>query len=376
MSAMGSPDATSSLALDAGALSALREQAKTAPGKALSAAATQFEAVFLQMMLKSMRDATPQDGPLDSSATKMYTSMFDQQIAVTMAKRGTGLSKVIETQLARSLPKGVAESTKTTAAPGRAMPAGAAGAATPSDVIEGIQPVKGAQPVMGASAVAGARATPGLSAAAYSRNAAAIPMTTKAVGALPMVAPKPKDAATTTSWLPDSIRAFVDKLRPAAEAVAKAAGLPVQYLLAQAGLESGWGKHQPKDASGAASHNILGIKAGRSWTGNVVASATHEVVGGKSVPTQANFRSYDTYEASFRDFAKLLHGRRYAPALAQASDPAAYANALQKGGYATDPEYGAKLARAIRTVAPLVEPRPTAPAQVSASVADNQDVRT
>lgn len=376
MSAMGSPDATSSLALDAGALSALREQAKTAPGKALSAAATQFEAVFLQMMLKSMRDATPQDGPLDSSASKMYTSMFDQQIAVTMAKRGTGLSKVIETQLARSMPRGVAEAAKAGATPtGGAGAAAAAGALNSAGRIHAVDAGDGVKAIRATAAVTGARATPGMSAAAYSRNAATIPMTTKTNGAPPIAAPKAK-AATTTSWLPDSIRAFVDKLRPAAEAVAKAVGLPVQYLLAQAGLESGWGKHQPKDASGAASHNILGIKAGRSWTGNIVASATHEVVGGKSVATQANFRSYDTYEASFRDFAKLLHGRRYAPALAQASDPAAYANALQKGGYATDPEYGAKLARAIRTVAPLVEAKVAAPAQVSARNADNPDVRT
>ena len=70
------------------------------------------------------------------------------------------------------------------------------------------------------------------------------------------------------------------------------------------------------------------------------------------------------------------HSRRYAPALAQAADPAAYATALQKGGYATDPAYAAKLARAIRSVTPLVETREPAAAQVSAEAADNRDVRT
>jgi flagellar protein FlgJ len=175
----------------------------------------------------------------------------------------------------------------------------------------------------------------------------------------------------------DGIKHFVDKLRPAAEAAAKAVGLPVEYLLAQAGLESGWGKHQPKDAQNGASHNVFGIKAGRTWQGKVVESSTKEVVDGASVPTRARFRAYDSYASSFGDFAKLLRGsRRYAPALAQADDPAAYAKALQRGGYATDPAYAAKLTRAIASVTSYVQASAPAGVQVSASRADNRDERT
>src|SRR2546423_2818108 len=88
------------LALDASALSALKQQAKGSPKAALSAAAGQFEALFVQMLLKSMRDALPQDGMLQSDTSKMYTSMFDQQIAQQMSKRGIGLKQILEKQLA------------------------------------------------------------------------------------------------------------------------------------------------------------------------------------------------------------------------------------------------------------------------------------
>ncbi|MEP7064105.1 MAG: flagellar assembly peptidoglycan hydrolase FlgJ [Betaproteobacteria bacterium] len=338
MNALGK-DVTASFALDTGALSALREQAKTSPGKALNAAATQFEAVFLQMMMKSMRDALPQDGPLDSEATKMYTSMFDQQITMTLAKRGTGLSKVIESQLSRALPKTPEELKAAAASPtAHAVPA---------------------------------RAN---AAGAYARTAAS------PANGLPLkAAPHPTTmpaSADKTSWLGDGIRGFVDKLRPAAEVAAKAIGLPVEYLLAQAGLETGWGKHQPKDAANSDSHNLFGIKATSAWKGKVVEAATHEVVAGTPVRTHAKFRSYDSYASAFGDFAKMIgSSRRYAPALAHANDPQAYAVALQKGGYATDPAYAAKLTRAIRSVTPLVEARARSPIQVTAHAADIESVR-
>jgi peptidoglycan hydrolase FlgJ len=341
MSAPAATDVTARFALDGGALSALREQAKTSPGKALGAAATQFEAVFLQMMMKSMRDALPQDGPLDSEATKMYTSMFDQQITMTLAKRGTGLSKIIEAQLSRALPKTPEELKAAAASPtAHALPA---------------------------------RAN---AAGAYARTAA----TPAGAGSHPQAATPARPApvaADKTSWLGDGIRGFVDKLRPAAEAAAKAIGLPVEYLLAQAGLETGWGKHQPRDAASGDSHNLFGIKAGQAWKGKVVEAATHEVVDGASVRTRAKFRSYDSYASAFGDFAKMIGtSRRYAPALAHAHDPHAYATALQQGGYATDPAYAAKLTRAIRSVTPLVEARAQPPAQVTAQAADIESVRT
>jgi len=388
-----SSDVTARFALDAGALSALREQAKTAPDKALSAAATQFEAVFLQMMMKSMRAATPQDGPLDSDATKMYTSMFDDQIAQTMAKRGTGLGKVIEAQLSRSLPTKPANADTdagATAAAGKAMPLhpSAARAMPLHPSAAKAMPLHAAHPAMalqrsGGKAMpiqhSGGTAMPihtlstSSAAGAYARTAAdAAPASVAKPAA--QSAPTPSAAsAKPASWLPDSIQAFVDKLRPAAEAAARAVGLPVQYLLAQAGLETGWGKHQPKSAATGDSHNLFGIKAGQAWKGKVVETSTHEVVGGTLVATKAKFRSYDSYETAFGDFAKMIgSSHRYAKALAQGADPAAYASALQKGGYATDPAYAAKLTRAIRSVTPLVEASAAAPTLEASAAAPTQ----
>src|SRR5215212_10048498 len=98
-----SADAGAALALDANALSSLKAQAKNAPEQALSKAAGQFEALFVSIVLKSMRDALPQDGPFASETTKTYTAMFDQQLALKLSERGIGLRKAIEQQLARSM---------------------------------------------------------------------------------------------------------------------------------------------------------------------------------------------------------------------------------------------------------------------------------
>jgi flagellar protein FlgJ len=364
---VNTPDVSSQFALDAKALSALREEAKTSPGKALGAASQQFEAVFLQMMLKAMRDATPQDGMLDSSATRMYTSMFDQQIAQTMAKRGTGLAAVIERQLSRAMP--------------HTAPAAAGAAPTNTSAVEGTESVRTVAKSSAATAVQGTRQA-GAALEGYRRTALPAHRTVTAPSRTTPPSTAAKSASATASpslgqSMVDGIKHFVDKLRPAAEAAAKAVGLPVEYLLAQAGLESGWGKHQPKDAQNGASHNVFGIKAGSTWQGKVVESSTKEVVDGASVPTRARFRAYDSYASSFGDFAKLLRGsRRYAPALAQADDPAAYAKALQRGGYATDPAYAAKLTRAIASVTSYVQASAPAGVQVSAGRADNRDERT
>lgn len=378
---MNAPDVASQFALDSKALSALREEAKKSPDKALGAAASQFEAVFLQMMLKSMRDATPQDGPLDSNATKMYTTMFDQQIALTMAKRGTGLAPVIERQLARALPHPPGQGSAIAHPAGGTTPAATGSSVRP--------PAAAAMTAPARRAVAPATVTPGASsvhsvgAALESYRRTANPARTymaPPAAATAKSAAAPSAATTTTaasgSGFGDRVRSFVASLRPAAEAAAKAIGVPVQYLLAQAGLESGWGAHQPKDASNGASHNVFGIKAGTAWQGRTVAAATHEVVAGATVPTQARFRAYDSYASSFRDFAKLMGSRRYASARANAADPVAYATALQRGGYATDPAYAAKLAGAIRSVTPYVEVAATPATQVRAAAADNRDVRT
>jgi flagellar protein FlgJ len=132
--------------------------------------------------------------------------------------------------------------------------------------------------------------------------------------------------------------------------VEKATGIPASFMLGQAGHETGWGRFEIKVKGGATSHNLFGIKAGASWTGKVAEVTTTEYVNGVAKKTVAKFRAYDSYDASFRDYARLItETPRYAQAKQQTSSPLAFASGLQRAGYATDPEYANKLSRAINT---------------------------
>ncbi|HZV66941.1 MAG TPA: rod-binding protein, partial [Telluria sp.] len=92
-------DLTSKLALDAKGLGDLKQAAQAGSPGALKSAATQFEAMFINMMMKSMRDATPQDGLMDSQQGKMFTGMLDQQMSQNLAKRGLGLADMLVRQM-------------------------------------------------------------------------------------------------------------------------------------------------------------------------------------------------------------------------------------------------------------------------------------
>ena len=319
------------LALDASALSALKHQAKDSPKAALSAAAGQFEALFVQMLLKSMREALPQDGMLQSDTSKMYTSMFDQQIAQAMSKRGIGLRQMLEKQLAPAV-----------------AGSGEVAATSPADT---------------------GRLRAKDVGAAHSEMTPRYTKTERRYSS----APAPTTGDSTPSRVPSNVRAFVDKMRPYAEVAAKAVGVPAELLLAQAGLETGWGRSQPKAADGSASHNLFGIKAGRGWNGAVSVASTTEYVAGAIVRTVDKFRSYGSYTEAFKDFGRMLTSSgRYASAVAKSDDPVAYAQGLQRGGYATDPHYADKLLRAIKLVSAHGTQVAHAPAQVIAQTAVNR----
>jgi flagellar protein FlgJ len=283
------------LAVDAQALNGLRAQAKTAPGAALKTAATQFEGLFMSMVLKSMRDATPKDSMFQSDTTRAYTDMLDQQLAMTLAKKGTGLSDVIVKQLSRN-----------TAPDPTQAPTGAASPTT-SNAGGGGQP------------------------------------------AVPSAVPKASSgAAPARVSVNEKIQNFLDTMRPHAQAASQATGLPANFLIGQAALETGWGKSEPKAKDGTSSHNLFGIKAGANWKGATVDTVTTEYVNGKATKVVQKFRAYDSYTEAFADFARVMRGNsRYAQVLASGNDAAAYAQGLQRAGYATDPQYAQKLQRVI-----------------------------
>lgn len=283
-----------SLALNPQGLDALRQMGNRGQTReAVKAAANQFEAYFMQMMLHSMRQTLPQDGLFDSQETRTFTDMFDQQIAQKVSQsRGLGLADVMLSQL------------------GKLAPAADKAAAAVKD--------EGAAPAM----VAAPDATPAM-----------------ATPALPLT----KESGTSTGR-------FVDKLWPHAAEAARSLGVSPHLLIAQAALETGWGKHELKAADGTASNNLFNIKAGSSWDGKTVQKEVTEYVNGKPVNSLEKFRAYDTPAESFADYANLLGSNpRYTGVLNQ--DAEGFVSGLQKGGFATDPTYGDKLRRVIGSAA-------------------------
>ena len=147
---------------------------------------------------------------------------------------------------------------------------------------------------------------------------------------------------------------FVQKHNETAKAVERATGLPAGYMIGQAGHETGWGRSEIKNTDGSASFNLFGIKAGPGWTGKVASVTTTEYINGEPKKVVAKFRAYSSYEESFKDYAKLINeSPRYAQAKLQTGSAHAYASGLQRAGYATDPQYAAKLSRAINTTLQL-----------------------
>ena len=143
---------------------------------------------------------------------------------------------------------------------------------------------------------------------------------------------------------------FISQHNEAAERVAQATGIPASFMIGQAGHETGWGRSEIRNADGSASYNLFGIKAGAGWSGKVAQITTTEYIDGEPRKVTAKFRAYNSYEESFRDYARLIgESPRYAQARASTGSAQAYATELQRAGYATDPAYAAKLSRAINT---------------------------
>lgn len=280
------------LAFNPQALDGVRAQTlKTDTKEGIKAAAQQFETYFLQMMLRSMRETLSQDGLFDSQETRSFTEMFDQQLSQTVAQgKGIGLADILLSQIERSLPK----------------PAG--------ETAFEVRPVN------------------------YDLPSVSSPLTSP-VGA---------SVDKSQQQAPVGSSSFVQEMWPHAVEASKKLGVPTQSLLAQAALESGWGKKTLKTESGTDSYNLFNIKAGSNWTGPVVSKEVLEYKSGLAVRSTEKFRVYGSYEESFSDYAKLIStSPRYAGVLNQ--DAQGFASGLQQGGFATDPAYANKIMRVLNS---------------------------
>ncbi len=320
--------------------------------------AQEFEAVFVNQMLKSMRSASDaladKESPFNSQASLHYRDMYDQQLAISLSREGggIGLAEVLTRQLGK----------------GQGKPA----------------PSEAAEPaVVAAQAVNLPRPEPGrddshllnlrrlaLPGRLFNRQSAAEAAPPAPVGdGKPLVATDWKPAQTfaapadrplqvngETNKAPsrfESAQQFIATMLPMAEQAARRLGVEARYLVAQAALETGWGKHMVRQKDGSNSHNLFGIKA-TAWKGEAANATTTEYVGGKAVRQVAGFRAYDSFEQSFNDFVSLLENNgRYRKALQVAStsgDSERFVRELQNAGYATDPNYARKISQIARKV--------------------------
>jgi len=301
------------LSLDVQGVDELRRTARSSPQEGMKQASKQFEVMFMNMVLKSMREATPSDGMFSSQSEKMYTSMLDQQLSQNLSGRGLGLADAMYAQLSRMAG---GDNSAPPQAGGLPMPLlpGEAGAVAPQS-----------RPMPQAYAPVAGRAD-------LSQYEEATAQATLSRSALPQA----------------HVEAFVSRLLPAAQRASEASGVPAQLIMAQAALESGWGKREIRMEDGSTSFNVFGIKADKSWKGPVAESATTEFVNGAPQKTRAAFRAYGSYDEAFADYAKFLSSNPRYSGVVATRDPAEAAHGLQRAGYATDPEYGGKLVRIMR----------------------------
>ncbi|MNZ12567.1 MULTISPECIES: flagellar assembly peptidoglycan hydrolase FlgJ [Pseudomonas] len=291
---MSMADGAAGFALDVQGLQRLRSQAGRSGEAGLKEAARQFEALFLQTMLKSMRAAIPKSELSNNSQTQLYTEMLDQQWAQSLAGHGMGLAE----QLTRSL-------------------------STSGLVAE---PPTAAQE---SPFVSLARQTPAFDA--WKRY-------------------EVRDEAAGRA---EHVEDFVARLAEPARMAARSSGVPAQLILAQAALETDWGRRRITSADGADSHNLFGIKAGGRWQGETTQIQTTEYVAGEAHKQVESFRVYPHAQAAFDDYARLIRSRPGYAAARNATSSSEAALALQQGGYATDPHYADKLIAVMATIGPL-----------------------
>ncbi|WP_243039282.1 flagellar assembly peptidoglycan hydrolase FlgJ [Dyella sedimenti] len=281
-------DAAKSLSTwtDLSGFQALRQSAQADAKSTLPAVARQFESIFTQMMLKSMREASAGDGLFDSEAGDAWRDMFDQQLSIELSQHGNGLgiAQMLERQLGGASTNGADA---------------ASVAAVDDDWRERLRSVAG---------------------------------TARAAG------------ARVLKWLPQDAQDFVRQLAPYAQKAADRLGVSVRAVLAQAALETQWGQRLPAHANGDTSNNLFGMKAGGGWDGEKVSVPTLEFEDGVPVRRHAQFRAYANPGESFDDYAQLIADNpRYARALNRGEDVVGFAHGLVSGGYATDPSYAQKI---------------------------------
>ena len=340
--------------------------------------AQEFESLFLGEMMKAMRaagDVLADDNFMNTNESKTYRDMYDQQLSVTLSQgKGMGMADVLTRQLSQAPKPSTANPfTQEVSAPSAAAETPAA-----APVMNSLQSKSNTVPLnsprddtallnmrrLALPATAAGRSLAGIGAAAQetlhnglAQHSNEVRQDWQAARSYP--APREqaleitaKAIASVTATEADlnrktfaSPQEFVATMMPMAEQAAKKLGVDPRYLVAQAALETGWGKSIIRDGEGGSSHNLFGIKS-HGWGGASAKVTTSEFVQGVKVKEKADFRSYDSFEQSFNDYVSFLENNgRYKQALQSTANPERFVSELQQAGYATDPHYAKKISQ-------------------------------
>ena len=337
--------------------------------------AQEFESLFLNEMMKAMRKANEVFGEgnfMNTNESKTYQDMYDQQLSVTLSKNknGIGLAEVLERQLSKM--KGGSQRPNPFASAAADVSASAAAASSVTS--------------------AGFKGTDGMPTRDDSQllNQRRLSLPSKLTdrllaGIVPSTTENAEQTLAGADWVPaqahavndkplnladsdaisgrrvaqpplapgksafGSAKEFIETMLPMAEEAAQKIGVDARYLVAQAALETGWGKSIIRQQDGSSSHNLFGIKAHGGWQGESARVLTTEYKGDTAVKEAASFRAYDSYQQSFNDYVSFLQGNgRYQEALDSTENPERFVRELQQAGYATDPQYARKIAQIAR----------------------------
>ncbi|MDQ3203851.1 MAG: flagellar assembly peptidoglycan hydrolase FlgJ, partial [Pseudomonadota bacterium] len=341
--------------------------------------------------------------PLNTEAAKQYQEMYDQQLAVSMSREGggIGLADVLMRQMSKNKPLAPGEAATLSAAKQEAakaaahtpIAAGTVATDGPLSRINGQRPLWASRAVNAPQAAGEGGHRNDMELINQRRLALPPKLADRLLaGLVPSAtvntatvnkAPLPERTATATGtgalyngdWLANAQAAanpglqihgraiaqiplapakkafsssdeFVNTMLPMAKEAAERIGVDPRYLVAQAALETGWGKSVMRAQDGSSSHNLFGIKASSNWKGDSARAITSEFRNGAMVKETAQFRSYESYKDSFHDLVTLLQSNdRYQDVLKSADNPEQFVRELQKAGYATDPNYANKISQ-------------------------------
>ena len=316
-------------AYDFSSINQLRRDAVSGSNESIKQVADQFETLFVNMMMQSMRKAVPNGGLFNQSAMQLFTSMFDQQIAQQTAGKGLGLANIIAKQLTN-------------------QPHSAVNINAQSQANNNQTNLQLAQSLFSGNS---SNLSPAALGQLLYQQHKANNLTNADVNQLSL---------PTNHSDQDPITQFVVEWFEPAKKAAKASGIPYEVIIAQAALETGWGKKQIKTADNQLSHNYFGIKASPSWKDSSTRLTTQEFLNNNRVKIQDDFRVYNSKQHAITDYLNLLTKNPRYRAVVNAPDARTAAKALQDANYATDPNYSEKLIQIINrieTIAKSIPPK-------------------